>query len=541
MKKLIIAAIILVVVLGILFTLVGVYTDRIIDPYVKTLLEQTKPMNHRIKYKKIKVNLFQHVIKIMDVSVYPDSSMVKDENLQLDINVPTIKLTGFSIKDVLLHKSLGISDFIMTDPDVKIILPVKAPEKIIEEVRPDTARKTRAPLLNHISLERMIISGGNFQLIRNNIILASTQDINVLFQQIKLARDNRNEPIGYTYGEISVSFSNIKLYSESGLYDMSIENFSLNKNDSTVVLKGFRMIPKYDKKEFSKKLKFQNDRFDLRIGKVSIERIGFARILAGLPLHISAIHLDSIVADIYRDKNVAADLNRFPPFYNESFLKISIPVRLDTLLITNSMIRYGEMAEGNTTAGEITLDHFTLETYGLANKPVDNIIVKEMRLSIKAKVMGEGELNAELILPLEGKLHDFKCSGSVGAMKLSPLNGMVEPSMNMSFNAGKLNRMTFQFTANDNQSKGWMEFLYEGLDVRLLKKNPAKEFGFASILANAMTLSNNPSGNKDLKTVEIGFERNKNKGIINYIWKTIQSGMVRTILPIKKYQIKHKK
>ncbi len=55
-----------------------------------------------------------------------------------------------------------------------------------------------------------------------------------------------------------------------------------------------------------------------------------------------------------------------------------------------------------------------------------------------------------------------------------------------------------------------------------------------------MTLSNNPAPGKDLKIVEIGFERDKNKGIINYVWKTIQSGMVRTILPIKKYQINRK-
>jgi hypothetical protein len=40
--------------------------------------------------------------------------------------------------------------------------------------------------------------------------------------------------------------------------------------------------------------------------------------------------------------------------------------------------------------------------------------------------------------------------------------------------------------------------------------------------------------------VSIGFERDKNKGMINYIWKTIQSGMVHTILPIKKYQINRK-
>ena len=100
--------------------------------------------------------------------------------------------------------------------------------------------------------------------------------------------------------------------------------------------------------------------------------------------------------------------------------------------------------------------------------------------------------------------------------------------------------MTFSFNTNDNYSLGWMEFLYENLKVSLLRKDSDKEWGFISTLANTVALSHNPLPGKEMKTVEIGYERNKNKGIINYIWKTIQSGMVRTIVPSKKYQINKK-
>jgi hypothetical protein len=152
--------------------------------------------------------------------------------------------------------------------------------------------------------------------------------------------------------------------------------------------------------------------------------------------------------------------------------------------------------------------------------------------------MGEGPLNAEVALPLEGSLRDFTCKGSVGAMELSPLNGMLEPAINMTIKGGRLDRLTFDFSANDNVSSGWMEFLYNNLDVILLGKESGKEKGFVSFLANTMALSNNPAPGKDLKIVQIGFERDKNKGIVGYIWRTIQSGMVRTIVPTSKYQIK---
>ncbi len=235
------------------------------------------------------------------------------------------------------------------------------------------------------------------------------------------------------------------------------------------------------------------------------------------------------------------DPNRFPPFYNELFLKINFPLLLDTLSVTNSTILYGELAEGDPKAGEIMLNDFNLSTDGLSSQSAEINTAKEMRLFVDAKVMGEGNLKLELDLPLEGNLHDFKCTGSVGAMKLSPLNDMMGPSMNMDFKDGRVIRMTFDFTANDNNSKGWMEFLYKGLDVSLLSKDPAKEKKFLSKLANSMMLSDNPAPGKDLISVEIGYERDKNKGIINYMWKTLQSGMIRTIMQQKKYEINRKK
>jgi hypothetical protein len=537
-KKLLRAFILLFIIGGILLFLVGRYTDRIVDPYVRSLLEEQKPMNHRIEYHKIRVNLIEHDIKIMDVRIYPDSSLVKDENMWFEIKVSTIKLTGFRIWKMLVHKSLTISDLVCIKPEVYVHLPFKPPEEIIvtEEKKPES----KAPLLTKISLERMILSGGTFQLIRNDTILASSPEINLTVQQIKLARNSKQDPIGYSFGDVSIYLSNITLNPESGLYNMSLGSLSYNKKDTTAVLKGFRMIPKYDKKEFSKHVNFQCDRLDVKVGRIDISRVGTRRLLAGQPLNISCIRIDSVDADIYRDKNVPVDLNRFPLFYNESFLKLGLPVMLDTVMITNSKLLYNELAEGNTTAGEIILNEFSVNTYALSNLVTDSTIAHEMRLFVKAKVMDEGPMNIELALPLAGNLREFRCTGSVGAMKLFPVNDMLQPTLNIIFKGGKLNRMTFYFTGNDNFSKGWMEFLYQDLDAVVLNKESGKEKGFVSFLANTLTLSNNPAKEKDLKIVEIGFERNKNKGLIGFVWRTIQSGMVRTILPTNKYQINKK-
>ncbi|MCU0371193.1 MAG: hypothetical protein MUC31_07245, partial [Bacteroidales bacterium] len=450
-----------------------------------------------------------------------------------------IRLTDFKLWKILFQKKLIIQDIVIADPDVKIILPLKT-EDAINEVKERQAPKPKKQLLTEIFLDRIIISGGFFKLFRSDTLLASSDDINFIAQSINLKKNNLEEPVGYTFGDISLSLRNIDIYAETGLYDMKLGLFEASKKDSLIVFEGFKMIPKYDKKEFSGHLKFQDDRFDLTIGKIELARIGIEQLIAGGPLRISALKLDKLDADIYRDKNVTFNMNKYPLFHNEMFMKLSLPLYLDTLAITNSRISYGELVAGRPEPGIIVLEDFNLYSYNLTNQVEADSAENVMKLTVNAKVMGEGPLNAELDLPLEGNRRAIHCRGSVGAMALSPLNSMLEPSINMKFNGGKLNRMTFDFSGNDNQSAGWMEFLYQDLDVVLLKKDSDEGKGFLSYMANTMTLSNNPAPGKDLKIVSIGFERDKNKGMINYIWKTIQSGMVHTILPIKKYQINRK-
>lgn len=540
-KTLLVTFMVFAVIAGAAFFIVGRYTDRVIDPYVRSLLSEFRPMNHRLEYRDLKVNLLKGEIIVKGTKIYPDSSLDKSQRLWIDIKVSKIFLTEVNIKNILLNKSLHIGDLVMREPTVELHLPGVAPLAVIEDVGEESVRQEKAPLLTSISLNQVILSGGDFRLYRSENLLASSPDINLMFTGIHLRKNAKDEPVGYSYDDIRFLLSGIALNPESGLYNMSLASLSGDKRDSTIVLKGFKMIPKYDKQEHTTHLKYQKERFDIQIGEMEIKGLGYLQMLSGKPLHLNAIRIDSIQADIYKDKNLPIDSTLFPLFYNESFLNVPIPVRLDTLEITGSKLYYNELAAGRTEIGSILLEQFALQAYDLTNvvspeDTVDNV----MRLKAQARIMGEGNMNLEVVLPLEGNLRNLECYGSVGAMSLRPLNAMLEPSLNIKFNGGKVNRMTFHFTGDNKKTDGWMEFLYNDLDVVLLKKEPDKEWGFISWLANTVTLSNNPAPGRELKIVSIGCERDPNKGMINYVWRTLQSGMIHTILPINKFQINKK-
>ena len=122
-----------------LFILLAVYTDRVVDPYVRSLLEHTRPMNHRIEYKRIRVNLWKSSIVLKDVRMYPDSSLTEND-LRFEIKVKDIRLTGFRIREMLFHKKLIIDDFLVSKPEVLVMLPLDQKE-VIEDVKKDETPK----------------------------------------------------------------------------------------------------------------------------------------------------------------------------------------------------------------------------------------------------------------------------------------------------------------------------------------------------------------------------------------------------------------
>lgn len=532
---LIILAVIAVIALA--FALGTYYTDRLLEPFIKDFLAENKPLKHRITYEKLRVNLAGRHVKIFGIRMEPDASLATREQVWMNVSVSSLRLDQFSISAFLFRKELIIGEIIFIEPSVVLHFPEKKPEAVREAAAESSAKTINLASFKGFSLAGIRLASGLFKLYRGEELLASSDELNFMARDIHVKRGQEAGQVQLEYGESRLSLANIFLHSSKGLYDIRIGGLQVSNTDSTLIMDGLKVIPKYGKKDFGGKLAYQDDRFDLSVSRIRVEQVGYQRWLNGLPLEISRLSLDGVAADIFRDKNVAFNTNRFPLFYNESFLKIPFEMIIDSMEISNSTVRYGELAEGSPEAWTIALEDFRLTAGSLRNFPDTSGGKMNMLLVVKANVMGEGPLNVELDLPLEGRLRDFRCKGSIGAMALAPLNPMLEPALNIRFKGGRMTRMTFDFTADDHNSSGWMEFLYQDLDVELLKKDSEKQRGFLSALANAVVMTSNPMPGKTEKIVQIGYERDKNKGIINYIWKTVQSGIVRTVVPVKKYQI----
>ena len=58
-----------------------------------------------------------------------------------------------------------------------------------------------------------------------------------------------------------------------------------------------------------------------------------------------------------------------------------------------------------------------------------------------------------------------------------------------------------------------------------MKKKTGDKGGFASFLANTFVINNKSPNGKNLRVGEIYFERDKQKSIFNFLWKSLLSGI----------------
>ena len=76
-----------------------------------------------------------------------------------------------------------------------------------------------------------------------------------------------------------------------------------------------------------------------------------------------------------------------------------------------------------------------------------------------------------------------------------------------------------------------MKMLYQDLEAEVYKKKTAEKNDFLSWSVNHLVHKSNPGNNGEVREATMKFERVPYKGFANFLWKTLQNGIVNTIAP----------
>ena len=127
----------------------------------------------------------------------------------------------------------------------------------------------------------------------------------------------------------------------------------------------------------------------------------------------------------------------------------------------------------------------------------------------------------------------FSFNGTIAGMDAKAINPILEKTAFINIASGDIDGIKFNIIADSKKAKGEMVMLYNGLDLVLLNKrtgdSTALKERIISYIINKKVMNSNPLPGEEVRTGIIDFERDPEKFIFNYWFKSLLSGMKATL------------
>ncbi len=541
----------LLVILGILITIVviGIFTFNgivagIATSKVDDFLKKNPVKNYHITYKRVGYNLVNQSVKLVGVSLIPTDTYFDSLSATgYSFTVPEVYLgklviTGIDQKNALMNKAVNLNKIRIKNLEVKLW-------KIDGKVKKAT-RKSANPLpdsirikgLTSLSIHQLIIEKSKVELInrKSKKKTVSTDEISAKLSDIRLISTGHNN--GYfkpVIADATIQIDNNVFYTPDNLYKIVVKRATINLLDKEVFINTLQYQPLYSKKDFVKHIKFQKERYDFVLKRIKLSLPDVKALINNNKLTIPFVEISNSSFNIYRDKRVPFDHNKRPLLPNQAIKKMALQININTLTVKNSTFKYEEVTDRSSQPLIVSFSDLSVDITNLSNLKNRSYQKSKMKIALKGKLMEIAPFDMQLIFPLKARNDTFVFSGAVyGRVPLKAFNKATFPAAGINFEKGSLNKLTFKGGANPYHSKGTLTLLYNDVKLDVVRKNKKQSSKFLSWGATTVIHKDNPVPGKPVKTAIMASDRNPEKGLGNYLWKTIFSGLKGTFIGGKK-------
>lgn len=347
--------------------------------------------------------------------------------------------------------------------------------------------------------------------------------------------------------KMSINLKGRTRISKDSLYEIRSGLISYDFSKDIISVDSFRVIPRYEDNEFFQKAVFQTDRMKLFGNRIEVHDFRLEELLEDKRIHFGRVDIDSIYLDMLRDKTFARKENDVKMMPQEMLKTMGQKFIIDSVRVFNSYLSYGEIVKKSTLPGIVYFDRFNLNMYNLSSDFPYSDPASALKVNLNAHVMGQTRFDVSLVFPYLGDDNNFWMKAHSEELDLTVLNPFTEQILGLSIKEGHGYIDSTFITGNSIHSKGMMIFRYKKLKLNLYNRKKAEQnkglfAGITRFLINDIIIhKNNPKFARDPRIGQVYFERDPEKAIVNYSWKSLLSGMLSSIGINKKEQRQEKR
>jgi len=511
----------IIVVIVTLVLLIKFLAIFIIEPGIRERLNAEMNEGNKgylIEIEKVKILIFRSGIELENIRIQPQTKQKGEWDLNGEI--ASMKFKGIGLVKAIFKKDIFIREVIISNSSIKGKIPFSG--------------EARLPVITTFNL-----SVGE--------ILFDTLDLeieNTLNPQAYLVKEGFLKVYGFHLNKLDTlslnvinqfDFGSEKLASVSsdGMHSLTARGIIYSSTSNILSIDSFFIHPNYTDYDFTSRYEFQTSRIESGFSNISFYNFSPADYLSSGNLRSSWIEIGNMDMKVFRDKRKEFRHTNKPVFQNLIYNYPGI-IQIDSISLLDGDVTYAEHAEEANESGIVSFNEINAKIYKLSNDTIYKTNNAFLELKGNALLMGKGKMT----ILLKGRIFDsqntFSLDGTLVDMEANELNPILEKSAFVYVTSGKIDAMNFSFTANDTKATGKMTMLYNGLFVTVKNKRTddttAFRERFISFIANRRVLDSNPVQGEEVRVGIIDSERDPERFLIHYCFRSILSGMKSSLL-----------
>jgi hypothetical protein len=498
---------------------VVLFVNRWVADKIETMLQEKIEAPDRLGFGSLDVHVLQGKIRMKDAAF---EWRLNEQAKQLSAQVAQIEIVGLRWWPLVFSNRLTAGEIVLHEPCVSLS-GLAQPDSAAVEQPQDLSQP------GEVKIGRVTVRNGRFSFLEKPSDTTSyfeAGSFETSLENLSFSTDG-NRPV--QLGNARATLGNLHLRSKDNLYDITLRQLSFSKEDSLLQWTGFRVKPRFDKREFASQLRFKKSRLDIEFPDAVLHGWAFGGLLEGNLVARSA-RFDGFRLHVYEDLNLPVDSTARKWFPQESLRQAPLGIRIDTVVVNDGWIKYEELGEGKTNSGSLVFEPVEAVLTNVANDSARISRRPLMEATVTGFLMKKHRVSNRFWFDLGSPSHAFTFEGQAAGIPFSSFNPFFQRSYNLAFENGIIRQIHFKANAGQSVSAGTLDIQYEGLEFSLLHPDKEKAKFLTAIIDLLFVKEDNKPEANDYRQGEIYVRRVPYRSFYWFWWNSVQSGITTSVL-----------
>lgn len=525
----------------------NVKSRPLLSSQIKTLLYNSTDSLYNISFSSVSTNILTGSATLHDVKITADTIRYKElvalkraPNNLYQVSLKKLAVSHFHPLILYREHKLQIEDVLFDKPEVYMV------NKQLDFNENRAPRPIQSPYafiaksLKEFSINTIRFKDASFKYINRNIIKSQVFSIdNLNITLVDLLVDStsfEDSKRFYLLKDVIINLKDYNYPTPDKMYNLKLSQLDFRASTGKLRISKFAVEPVYDEMKFGKVAGYARDRFDILMNDISLKGINLPLYISRQELRAKEMTIANGYVAVFNNNSLPKKEkeNRIGKYPHQLLQNLSSPVSVDKIHLKDINISYSVYNLESQQKGKISFEHTSGVISNATNIPQLRAKKPIMDAKLNTYLMGQGKLDVDFKFNMAVNTGDFSYSGVLQNFNARVLNQITKPLGLVRINRGNVDKLKFDFKADDFGTKGTVDFSYFDLSVALMKNDPEKDHlvkrGFLSFLANALIIkSENPGPDGLLITQKVNYQRPQNTSFFSMIWKSLFIGIKHSV------------